>query len=217
MNRVFIIALLSLIPALARADNIVAVSLNPQDYGMQVGRTGQNLGDEIVAVTFTWDTTTEVLSNIVIAASGPFQGVQIPGTINLNSNNLGDALWYSFGTLGHIPGLAIGTLHFTLTYPSSPSSYISYTLDYSLHGFPGVTQALPSTPGTYYADENLDCVSVCYVGDENSTFATATVTSLGDGDHDGDDPVSTPEPNTLILLCAGIGALALITYRQLIQ
>src|ERR1700719_4590133 len=35
--------------------------------------------------------------------------------------------------------------------------------------------------------------------------ATATVTSLGDGDHDGDDPVSTPEPSSLISLSAGCG------------
>jgi hypothetical protein len=177
------------IPTLARADNIVAVSLNPEDYGMQVGRTGQLLGDEIVAVTFTWDATTEVISNIVIATTGPFQGVQIPGTINLNSNNFGDSLWDSTG--------AIGTLHFTLSYSGSPI-LISYALDYHLHGLPGVTTALPSTPGTYYADENLDCVGICFTGDENSTFATATVTAI-----------PTPEPNTLLLLGAGLAALAL--------
>jgi hypothetical protein len=198
VKRLALIVAMLFIPALARADNIVAVSLNPQDYGMQVGRTGQNLGDEIVAVTFTWDTTTEVISNIVIATTGPFQGVPVPGAINLLANNAYNAhLWpYSDGQ--------IGSLYLTLTYPGSPTSYISYALDYSLHGLPGVTQALPSTPGTYYADENLDCVGICFAGDENSTFATATVS-----------PVSTPEPNTLILLGAGITALALAISLQM--
>jgi hypothetical protein len=38
------------------------------------------------------------------------------------------------------------------------------------------------------------------------------VTSLGDGDHDGDDPVSTPEPSSLTSLLAGLAALALVIY-----
>jgi hypothetical protein len=185
-----LIALLFLTPVLARADNIVAVSLNPFDYGVQVLSPGHALGDEIVAVTFTWDTTTEVISNIVIATTGPFQGVQIPGAINLNSNNLGDSLW--FGTA------KIGRLVFVLTSSVNPSPII-YTLDYSLHAQPGSPFAgLPGAPGTYFADENLDC-GFCFAGDENSEFATATVS-----------PVSTPEPNTALLLGAGIIVLVLM-------
>jgi PEP-CTERM motif len=160
---------------------------------MQVLPTGQFLGDEIVAVTFTWDTTTEVISNIVIATTGPFQGVQVPGSINLLSNNTHNAsLW------PYTNDSEIGTLYLTLTYSGRPTVPISYALDYHLHGLPGVTKALPSIPGTYYADENLDC-GFCMSGDENSTFATATVS-----------PVSTPEPNTLVLLGAGLAALVLM-------
>jgi hypothetical protein len=38
---------------------------------------------------------------------------------------------------------------------------------------------------------------------------TATVTSLGDGDHDGDDPISAPEPGSLLNLVIGLGGLVL--------
>lgn len=187
VRRFALILAMLLIPTLARADNIVAVSLNPFDYGTQVLPTGQSLGDEIVAVTFTWDATTEVISNIVIATSGPFQGVQIPGSIDLISS--GD-LW---GTTS-----SIGRLNFLLTYSAEPQFLITYTLDYSFHHLPdNGFIALPSIPGTYYADENLDC-GFCFAGDQNSEFATATVTAI-----------HTPEPNTLLLLGAGLAALAL--------
>jgi len=44
--------------------------------------------------------------------------------------------------------------------------------------------------------------------------ATATVTSLGDGDHDGDDLVSTPEPSSLISLLAGLATMAFAIYAM---
>jgi hypothetical protein len=117
----------------------------------------------------------------------------MPGSLDLKSNN---SLWRTKPN-------EIAFLYFPLTYNGT---LVIYTLNYDLHGFSGFTQALPPTPGTYFADENLTC-GFCMSGDVNSTFATATVTA-----------VSTPEPNTLMLLGAGIIALALvITYRQLIQ
>lgn len=179
--------------SISRADNIVSVSLNPVDYGIQVSKTGQVFGDEIVAVTFTWDTTTEVVSNVVIAASGPFQGYTLPGTIDLNANQ-GGSLWPS--SLG---GLAIGSLDLELIDTVSQFS-VPYTLNYDFHGLPGISVALPSIPGTYYADLNLFC-GFCISGDEFSSGATATVT-----------PIATPEPGTLLL--AGVGLAGLLLRKR---
>ena len=187
MKRLVVSAILLLIFGVgAQADTIVSVSLNPVDYGLQVSNTGQIFGDEIVAVTFTWDVTTETLSNIVVAASGPFQGYSLPGTMSAS-------LWPGGSTLG---GPAIGNLSLQLIDTVSQFSVV-YTLNYSFHSIPGLAVALPSIPGTYYADLNLFC-GFCIGGDEFSSAATATVTS-----------VSTPEPGTLTLVAVGLFGLSL--------
>jgi hypothetical protein len=182
MKRLVVFTILLLIFGVAaRADTILAVSLNPVDYGQQVSKTGQIFGDEIVAVTFTWDVTTETLSNIVVAASGPFQGYSVPGSISAS-------LWPGGSTLG---GPAIGKLDFQLIDTVSQFSVL-YSLNYSFHNIPGSAVALPAIPGTYYADLNLFC-GFCISGDEFSSGATATVTNI-----------STPEPGTLSLVAVGL-------------
>src|ERR1700730_2206107 len=76
-KRFALIVFLFLVSPLARADNIVTVALNPVEFWPADQNsswiTRQFLDPEIVAATFTWDSTTGVLSNIVIAATGPFR------------------------------------------------------------------------------------------------------------------------------------------------
>jgi PEP-CTERM motif len=172
------------IPALAKADSYVAVTLNPALF--EVGNTGQ---DQIISMTFTWDTTTQVISDVTMTGSGIWQGVeQLPSETGFTPN----PVWNFINKEGDI-----------------------YQIDYLDHEFPP-SERLSSTPGTYLLDLFYTC-SQCSqefsqvegsVGFPNGGLPTATVTSLGDGDHDGDDPVSTPEPGSLLLLGAGITALA---------
>jgi hypothetical protein len=78
-------------------------------------------------------------------------------------------------------------------------------------------QNILGTPGTYFTELNFKCdLASCVAIDDlhHSVFDTAIVTSfvtsLGDGDHDGDDPVGAPEPGTLVLVSAGLLGLVLI-------
>jgi hypothetical protein len=75
------------------------------------------------------------------------------------------------------------------------------------------------TPGNRFGLETLyvctDCDGRTGMGSlQIFGQATSTVTSLGDGDHDGDDPVSTPEPSSLISLLAGLAAMTLAIYAM---
>src|ERR1700730_19380305 len=84
MKRVFIIAFLFLIPALARADNIVEVVMNPVTlYAVsdltKPPTTLPNGGVmyptyyETIGARFDWDTTTNIVSDAqVFVTGGPF-------------------------------------------------------------------------------------------------------------------------------------------------
>jgi len=65
MKRVFIFAILFLVPALARADSIVYVVIQPATF---VDITSPKT--ETVSGSFLWDTTTQVLSNIIFTETG---------------------------------------------------------------------------------------------------------------------------------------------------
>jgi hypothetical protein len=136
----------------AHADTIVAVSLNPFDFGPQISFTGQDLGDEILAATFTWDTTTGMLSNIVVAASGPFQPLPYSSTMNLGGP--GNIQFLSWQLNGGI-----------------------YSLNYGLHSLGG-TSGLSSTPGVHYTNSNINLTCFCMSGDQDAFGDTATVTAI---------------------------------------
>jgi hypothetical protein len=169
MKCIGILALALLAASVARADTIVSVSLNPFDFGHQISFTGQDLGSEILAATFTWDTTTGMLSNIVVAASGPFQPVPYSRTLSLGGP--GD-IWF---------------LSWQLT------DNAIYSLNYGLHSLGG-SPGLSSTPGVHYTNSNINLWCACMTGDQDAFGDTATVTAISN------DPVSTPEPSTLMLL-----------------
>lgn len=70
------------IPALAQADTIDTVSIAPTTFNLGPVLNPNDIGNpanfETVSVSFTWDVTTNVLTNIVLTATGP--GGSLPNT-----------------------------------------------------------------------------------------------------------------------------------------
>jgi hypothetical protein len=128
-KRLALIVVLFFAATVAKADNIVSVKLDQVDFGDLASQTGQELGHEIVGVNFTWDTTTQVLSNFVVSSTGPF----------IMPNLAADVLFGSDGSI----------LLLNIDGPGSSQ----YQLDFFNHDmFP-----LPPTPGTYTADLGFFC------------------------------------------------------------
>ena len=128
-KRLALIVVLFFAATVAKADNIVSVTLDPMDFGDFFSQTGQELGHEIVGVNFTWDTTTQVLSNFVVSSTGPFT---MP-------NAAADVLFGSDGSLWVLD----------INGPSGSQ----YQLDFFNHDLFSV----PPIPGTYTADLGFFC------------------------------------------------------------
>lgn len=190
----FIVAML-FIPALAKADSFVSVVITSDNLGVQ-------LPGEDISVTFVWDTTSGILSdfNLSMPSNTPVHLSALPSgtTLQLGQNS-------PFNSKNEIFNI-----------PLAGDAGASWALDENDHE--NDNGILP-VPGTYAALETLFQCTNCDGPQRTASLfifndATATVTSLGDGDHDADDPVSTPEPSSLDSLLAGLAATTLAIYSM---
>jgi hypothetical protein len=147
MKRSIVMAVFLLgLASIAQADTLVNVVFQPVTFF-------QSPPFETIGVSFTWDTTTQILSNFVITSVGPVTGFS-PSFVIFDSSEI-EKLSFSNGK-GE-----------------------SFQLEYSFHG--DILQPeLSSTPGTYPIDVNLFCNGDPHVcgGFYTDTGHTATVTAV---------------------------------------
>jgi hypothetical protein len=175
---------LFLFPALAKADSFVSVVVQPN----QVANFYP--GDNILQISFVWNTTDGILSDFDLVTS-PGAPPNFPAITPISFSA-------PSGTQ-QIQGSEI----FNITLAAAPNAL--FTLEERAHND---DNGILSTPGTRQGLETLYICDHCDGRDGSASLqiwgqATSTVTSFAD------DPVSTPEPGSLILLGAGLAALAL--------
>jgi hypothetical protein len=150
MKRMIVVSILLLVAAsIAQADSVVNVVFNPAEFG-DAGSPPL----ETIALSFTWDTTTQTLSNFNFTSQGPLTGfASVPAAVIFD-------------------GPVLSFLSFT------NGKGDAFQLDYGFHGF--VEPKLTGTPGVYALDLNLECRSDPHVctGDFTNVTDTATVTAV---------------------------------------
>jgi hypothetical protein len=152
-KRLALIVVLFFSATVAKADNIVSVTLDTVDFGDMFSQTGQELGHEIVGVNFTWDTTTQVLSNFVVSSTGPFAMPNLAADVQFTSDG--------------------SILLLNINGPGNSQYQLNY-LNHELFGtFP--FGLLSPTPGIYTTDLGFFCP--CGTG-ANFELGTATVSAI---------------------------------------
>jgi hypothetical protein len=149
MKRSILMAIFLLgLASIVQADTLVNVVFQPVTFF-------QSPPFETIDLSFTWDTTTQTISNVVITSAGPLTGFSNIPYVDLFDGSEIEKLGFSNGK-GE-----------------------TFQLEYSFHG--DILQPeLSSTPGTYPTDVNLFCDGDPHVcgGFFTDTGHTATVTAV---------------------------------------